>query len=55
MVHVKQAKLLACLPGGFSRSSPVFAPLPIEQSHMRHNFERDVKLNKTQKTENERN
>ena len=39
--------LLAGVPGGFSRGSPVFAHLLIGPSRMsRNNLERDVKLNK---------
>ena len=39
--------LLAGVPGGFSRGSPVFADLMIGPSHMScNNLERDVKLKK---------
>ena len=39
--------LIAGVPGGFSRGSPVFAYILIGPSHMsRNNLERDVKLKK---------
>ena len=48
--------LLAGVPGGFSRGSPVFAHLLIGPSHMSgNNFERDVKLNLKKKCKNTTN
>ena len=42
--------LLAGVPGGFSRGSPIFAPPMIDPSHMScNNLERDVKLNQKKK------